>query len=325
MVVRLLWPILIIAAAVIAVVVTAAGEETRTELEYLEEMRSQATALSRSGESIAEIMPRLREIDRQEFTTVFDSASADLDVAMAFATDEPPTESLIPVWSLYRQTVSAWETGVADLATGVLAAADDPDDSTVVNNVGDALADLRAGDNLYLDLKSEFEREEVPRPVTPLVSVTMSPSEGGLLSQATSYVAAAQASTNGLGLRPGLRVSQVVSDPRFQINVESQAVIPATETVVFSAVVTNTGNVASQPETLNVTLVGGEEAIPDPPPFAQVEVPVLQPGAQTTIEFPAADVSPDTLYEVRVSLQLANPDSDLTDNEVRIQFTVNEA
>jgi hypothetical protein len=325
MVVRLLWPILIIAAAIIAVVVSAAGEQTRTELEYLDEIRSQTTALSRSGESIVEIMPRLREVDRQEFTTVFDAASADLDVALAFATDEPPTASLMPVWSLYRQTVSAWESGVDDLATWVLAAADDPDDSTVVNNVGDALADLRAGDNLYSDFMAEFERGEVPEPVAPLMTVTMSPSDSGLLSQAASYVAAAQASTNGLGLRPGLRVSQVVSNPRFQINVDAQAVIPATETVVFSAVVTNTGNIASQPETLNATLVGGEEVVADPPPFAQVEVPVLQPGGQTTIEFPAVEVMAETLYEVRVALELANPDSDLTDNEVRVQFTVNDA
>ena len=325
MVFRLLWPTLIIAAAIIAVVVTAAGEETRVELEYLDEIRTQTTALSRSGESIAEIMPRLREVDRQEFTTVFDAAATDLDVAMAFAIDEPPTDSLIPVWSLYRQTVSAWETGVGGLATWVLAAADDPDDATVVNNVGDALGDLRAGDGLYLDLQAEFERQEVPEPVVPLVSVTMSPSDGGLLSQAASYVAAAQASTNGLGLRPGLRVSQVVSNPRFQVNIDAQAVIPATETVVFSAVVTNTGNIASQPETLNATLVGGEEAVADSPPFAQVEVPVLQPGEQTTIEFPQVEVEAETLYEVRVALQLANPDSDLTDNEVRIQFTVNEA
>lgn len=320
--VRLIWPILIVAAAVLAIVVTAAGEETRTELEYLEEIRTQTTALSRSGESIADIMPRLREVDRQEFTTVFDAAAADLDVAMAFATETPPAESLFPVWSLYRQTVTSWESGVEGLRGWLLTAADNPDDSTAVNSVGDALADLRAGDNLYLDLKAEFEREEVPEPVAPLAAVTMSPAESGLLSQAASYVAAAQASTNGLGLRPGLRVSQVVSSPRFQINVETQAVIPATETVVFSAVVTNTGNIASQPETLNATLVGAE-TVSDPPPFAQVEVPVLQPGGQTTIEFPEAQVEADTLYEVRVALELANPDSDLTDNEVRVQFTVN--
>lgn len=323
MVVRLIWPILIVAAAIIAVSVTAAGEETRTELEYLEEIRSQTSALSRSGESIGEVMPRLREVGREEFTTVFEAASADLDVALAFALEEPPVESLVPVWALYRQTVTAWESGVDGLATWILVAADNPDDSTVVNEVGDALADLRAGDNLYLDLQDEFEREEVPEPIAPLAAVTMAPSDSGLLSQSTSYVAAARASTNGLGLRPGLRVSQLVSDPRFQINVDAQAVIPATETVAFSAVITNTGNVGSQPETVNATLIGADDPVSEPPPFAQIEVPPLAPGGQTTVEFPPVEVQPELLYEVRVSLQLANPDADLTDNEVRVQFTVN--
>lgn len=322
-VVRLLWPILIIAAAVIAVAVTAAGEETRTELGYLDEIRAQATTLSRSGASISEVMPRLREIGREEFTTVFDAAAADIDVALAFAAEEPPTESLIPVWALYRQSVTAWESGVDGLATWILAAADDPDDSTVVNSVADALAELRAGDALYLDLKAEFDREEVPEPVAPLVGVTMSPSDGGLLSQSASYVAAARSSTNSLGLRPGLRVSQLVAEPTFQINVDGQAVIPATETVVFSAVITNTGNTTSQPETVNATLIGVDDAVSDPAPYAQVEVPPLEPGGQTTIEFPPVELEPETLYEVRVILELANPDADLTDNEVRIQFTVN--
>lgn len=321
--IRLVGPIVIIAIAIVAVAVTAAGEETRTELGYLDEIRTQTTALSRSGESIGEVMPRLRQIGREEFTTVFDAAAADLDVALAFAADEPPTESLIPVWTLYRQTIMAWESGVDGLAEWILAAADDPDDSTVVNGVGDALAELRAGDSLYLDLKSQFEREEVPEPVAPLVSVTMSPSEGGLLSQSASYVAAARSATNSLGLRPGLRVSQLVADPTFQINVDGQAVIPATETVVFSAVITNTGNVTSEPETVNATLVGVDESASEIAPFAQVEVPALAPGGQTTIEFPAVSLEAETLYEVRVVLELANPDSDLTDNEVRIQFTVN--
>lgn len=321
--VRLIWPTLIVVAAIVAVSVTAAGEETRTELEYLEEIRSQTSALARSGQSISEVMPRLREVGREEFTTVFDAASADLDVALAFAAEEPPVESLIPVWALYRQTVTAWESGVDGLGTWVLVAADDPDDSTVVNNVGDALADLRAGDSLYLDLKAEFEREEVPEPVAPLVDVTMSPSDSGLLSQSASYVAAARASTNGLGLRPGLRVSQIVSDPRFQINVDGQAVIPATESVTFSAVITNTGNIASEPETVEATLVGADDPTADPPPFAQMELLPLAPGGQTTVEFPPVEVQADTLYEVRVTLELTNPDADLTDNEVRVQFTVN--
>lgn len=318
MVGRFLWPILIAVALVIALVVTAAGEETRTELEYLDHIRTQATDLSRSGATIRDVMPRIRDVDREEFTTVLESVMADLDVAQAFVADQPPLESLIPVWALYRQTVQAWDDGISGLSVSILLAADDPEDATVINTLGDALADLRNGDNLFLDLKVELEREEIPEPVSPLVDVRLAPAEGGLLSLSASYVAAARSSTNGLGLRPGLKVSQVVSDPAWQINVDGQPVVPGTETIAFSTVVSNAGNVASTPETLTMTLNGGVE-----PVVVQAEVPALQPDGQTTILFEPVEIEPDVLYEIVMDLIVTGLDSDLTDNTLRVQFTVN--
>lgn len=317
---RLIWPALIVIAAVVAVVVTAAGAQTRSELEYLDEIRSQATALSRSGASIADIMARLREVDRAEFTTVFDAASTDLDVALEFVSEEPPTETLIPVWALYRQAVESWSEGVDRLSRSVLQAADNPGETIIVNDVGDALAELRGGDALFLDLKAEFERDEIPEPVSPPVDVTMSPSEGGMFGLATSYVAAAQSSTNGLGLRPGLRVSQVLTDPQWSINVEGQPVVPSTDAVTFSVVVTNSGNVESTPESISIELVGGAE-----PVLAQAEVPALRPNGQTTITFDPIPVEPDVVYEISVELIVSGLDADLDDNIRVVQFVVNPA
>lgn len=318
MVARILWPTLILAALVVAAVVSAAGEETRTQLEYLDGIRGQATALARSGSSIADIMSRVDAVDRDEFTTVFENAAAALESAQEFVAVEPPIRALIPVWALYRQAIEAWTRGVDGLATAILHAADNPDDMTVLNPIGDALAELRAGDALYRELRVEFGREEIPEPVSPPVEVVMSPTDATLLSQSVSYVAAARRSTSGLGLRPGLRVSQVVSDPLWRLSVEDQAVIPATETVVFSTVITNSGNVASRPESLRMELRGGAD-----PVVSVMEVPVLRPGGQTTIEFPPVEVLPETLYEVDVVLELTHPDIDLTDNQLRVQFTVN--
>ncbi len=318
MVARILWPTLLLAVLVVAAVVSAAGEETRIQLEYLDEVRSQTTGLARSGSSISDIMTRVDAVGRDEFTTVFENAAADLEAAQDFVAVEPPTRALIPVWALYRQAVEAWARGVDGLATAILHAADNPDDMTVVNTIGDALADLRAGDALFRDLRVEFEREEIPEPVSPPVEVVMSPTDATLLSQSVSYVAAARRSTSGLGLRPGLRVSQVVSDPLWQLSVEEQAVIPATETVVFSTVITNSGNVASRPESVRMELKGGAD-----PVVSVMEVPVLRPGGQTTIDFPPVEVFPEALYEVEVVLELTNPDTDLTDNQLRVQFTVN--
>ena len=315
---RILWPTLIAIALIVAVVVSTAGEQTRLELEYLDEMRAQATELSRSGSAVANIMSRLEDIDRDEFTTLMGGVEDDLVVALAFVAEKPPTESLIPVWALYRQAVQAWSNGIAELSTAILAAADDPENSEVVNATGDALAELRAGDAVFADLRSEFERDEVPEPVGPLAVVRLTPNQDDLFSLAHSYVSAARRSANGLGLRPGLKLSQVVSDPAMQIDVENQAVIPATETVAFTTVVTNSGNIASQPESVRLELVGGAE-----PVVETVEVPPLQPDRQTTITFPDLELVPETLYEVTVRLDLTHPDADMTDNEMRVQFRVN--
>lgn len=317
---RLLWPILIVAAVVIAVVVASAGEQTRVQLEYLDEIRSQVTELSKSGAGISDVMARMRDVDRAEFTTLFEGVQEDLAVATAFVADEPPTRDLIPVWALYRQTVQAWSDGVSGLAASILIAADNPGELGVDALVSDALADLRAGDNLFADLKVEFEREEIPDPVSPLLDVRLSPAEGGLGSLASSYVAAARASTNGLGLRPSLRISQVVTDPLWQISVDREPVVPTTDEIVFSVVVTNSGNVQSQTESLELTLSGGEE-----PALAQAEVPALQPNGQTTVVFQPLPVEAGGSYEVVVELVVSGLDADRDDNVKTVKFTVNTA
>ncbi|HEX6299776.1 MAG TPA: hypothetical protein VF148_04865 [Acidimicrobiia bacterium] len=318
---RFLWPTLVLAAVIVAVVVSAAGEETRVELSYLDNMRSQATEMARSGSIINDVMSRVAEINREEFTTALDSVIADLDVAMEFVADEPPAESLIPVWSLYRQAVEAWSRGVNGLSAAILQAADDPEDDTVISMTGDALADLRAGDNLYQNLQVQFGRDEIPEPVGPLADVRLSPGDGGLFSQTQSYVAAARRSTNGLGLRPGLRISQVVSDPEWEVNVDRQTVVPNTESITFTAVITNAGNIASETESVQMT-VGTVEGEAEPV-AAVAEVPPLQPNGQTTIEFSAVEAVPEILYTISVELILTHPDSDPTDNLLEIEFTVN--
>lgn len=317
-VVRLAIPILIVVGVIAAVVVAEAGEETQTEIEYLDQIRDQATELSRSGASLQDVLSRLRDVGRDEFNTVFDGIRTDLDVAIAFVTTEPPVDSLIPVWSLYRQSVQAWDRGVTGLRTAILASADDPEDATVVNEVADALAEIRAGDSLYLDLRVEFERDEIPEPISPLVNVRLSPADGGMTSLAVGYVSAARSSTNNLGLRPGLSLSQIATDPIWQISISGQAVVPATDSIVFSVVVTNRGNVASGVETLELGLTGGPEPI-----RTNSEIPALSPSGQTTVVFPAVAVEVDTLYEVSVALVVVDPDADLTDNSLSVQFTVN--
>lgn len=318
---RVVIPLLALAAVIVSLLVAAAGEQTRAELEYLEEVRSQTTRIARSGETLRSVMSRLREVDREEFATAFTQLEEDLEAAASFAADEPPVQSLLPIWSLYNITLNSWSSGVSALSAAVLLAADNPQDVTAFNATADALGEIRSGDALYRDLQALVTEEHVPEPVGPLVDVTLTPSDGGIASLAATYVAAAQASTNGLGLRPGLAVSQVVSEPLWQVDANNEAVIPATKTVVFSTVVTNSGNVASATESVLLTLLWGDaESV-----TRQVEIPPLDAGGQVTLAFEAVDVEPDIVYEVRVELVLTGPDSVLTDNAQNVIFRVNQA
>lgn len=315
---RLIWPILIVAAIVLAVILTAAGERTRTELAYLDEIRNQAIDLSRSGASIREVMRQVRSLDRDEFTTVFQAVDAALDEGLAFVAEGPSTDSLTPVWVMYRQILMTWASGVDGLEEAILRAADNPEDTLAVSLVADALGDLRAGDNLYADFQAEFELAEVPDPVIPLVDVRLTPSDGGLASVSASYVAAARSSTNGLGLRPGLKVSQIVTNPKWEIDVDGKPVVPSTDSIVFSAVITNVGNVASSPGTVSMELINGDETI-----MMQREVRGLEPNGQTTVIFDAVEVDAETIYEIIIALEAPELDDDLEDNFQRVQFTVN--
>jgi hypothetical protein len=316
---RFFWPLLIVAAVVIAVTVSAAGEETRLEIEYLDEMKGQAGELVKGAATLADVMSRLATIGRTEFVTVVEDLEEGLAAAVEFADADAPTATLIPVRAMYLQAVRAWSDGVAGLSTATLAAADDPDDDSVVDQMAAALAELRAGDVLYAEMVAAMTREDVPEPLTPMPRIVMSPSTGALVTRSVSYMASARSSLNTLGLRPGLAVSQIVSEPAWEVTDDDQVVVPATEQLVFSVVVTNIGNVGSETEQISLTMIGGPEEMV----FDQ-EVPALDPNQQVTLIFDPVTVTPGTIYEVAAELVLTGGDNNLDDNEIRVQFTIDD-
>jgi hypothetical protein len=98
-----------------------------------------------------------------------------------------------------------------------------------------------------------------------------------------------------------------------------QPVIPATDTVSFSVVVTNLGNVVSVAEPIDLTLSG-----PSDPVVLTELVPALEPGAQTTVRFEDLEVDEGASYEVVAELKVLSDDLDFEDNMLRVLFSVNE-
>jgi hypothetical protein len=148
----------------------------------------------------------------------------------------------------------------------------------------------------------------------------MTPSEGTTFNLARTYVGAARSPGNRLSLIPGLGISQLVSAPSIIVGPDGQGAVPTTETMVFSAVVTNSGNVASEAEMVTLTMTGGPE-----PVDLSVDRPQLNAGRQTTVAFEPVVVEGGLVYEVSVALLVTNPDATLDDNEISVVFMVNEA
>lgn len=316
---RLLWPAVLTAAAVVAVVVSDAGTDTRAELDYLTAVHQQASELSIGGDSLRLVISRLARIERTELVTATDAVLAELEAAMELVEAGPPSESLLAANALYRQAIESWTLGVNSLTSGILAAADDTNSTVVVDNIANALAELRTGDRLYSDLVQQLATEEVPEPVAPMPDVVMMPADGELFSLSQAYVVASRSVNSGLALRPGLTVSQIVSTPLWTVNPSDQAVVPATETLSFSVVVSNLGNVASEPEPIQLTLSGASE-----PVVLTDMVPILEPGGQTAVQFAGLAVQPGRAYEVVAELRVVNLDQDFEDNTLGVMFFVNE-
>lgn len=316
---RIVIPIVITIAAVVAIVVANAGTDTRSELDYLNEMQGAMGDIAVGAESLVDVSGRLDVVSRVEFVTVTDSLRSDIATALAITQVGAPTQDMVAVNALYRQALQAWNRGVTRYSSGVLVAADEPNNPNAADRIADALAELRAGDNLYASLLEELAREDVSDPSAPMPEIELMPLRGGLITASSTIVDAARSSTNTLALRPGIGVAQLVADPEWVVSPEDVAVVPATDTIIFSVVINNPGNIKSRKETLTLTVTGGPDI------FEQsIEVDPLEPGRRRTIVFDPVVVEPGVSYDVAATLMVTHPDFNLDDNQISVGFTVNE-
>ncbi len=306
-------------AIAFALLVSAAGDDTGAEFEYIDTIQAQSMELARAGDAFRDVLSRLQRLGRDEFVTVIESVSRDIETGLAFVEGEPPTERYESVRSVYKQALVTWQSGITGYRDAVLLAADQPQSFAVTDVMASALAEIRAGDSLYADLVEVMASPDLPQPPAPMVAVTLMPAGGNIWSLAGAYIDSARSPNNELALRPGLAVAMVTSDPAWQVDISNQAVIPATNSVVFSVVINNKGNVASVVDQLVITLTGGSE-----PVRQQISIDPLEPGQQVTIVAEAVDVVPGGVYEVAAALAISENDSDFSDNMISVQFTIND-
>lgn len=317
---RWLVPLVLVVAALIAVAASDAGSETRADIEYLDRISDQAEQLALGGDALRDVVSRLSRIDRPELVTVIDNLRTEIAVGIELVAEDPPSPELFAVRSLYRLALDEWNAGVGGFGSGILAAADNPEDPTPTDTIANAIVALRAGDALFADLIDELERVDVPDPVKPIRSVILTPAPSEAIELAVAYTEAARSENSGLALRPGLAASQIVADPDWQLSPDNIPIMPATDVATFSVIISNVGNLLSSEEqlVLSLTAVGGGEPI-----TLSAPIPQLEPGAQTTVSFDPMPVEPGEAYEVAAVINVVNPDANIEDNERRVEFRVN--
>jgi hypothetical protein len=317
---RWMVPLVLVVVALVAVAASDAGGKTRAELEYLDRIADQSEQLALGGDALRDVVSRLSRIDRPEFVTVIDNLRAEIAVGLELAAEDPPSEELFAVRALYRLALQNWESGVGGFGSGVLAAADNPEQTAPTDLIANSIVSLRAGDSLFEQLREEFDRLDTPDPVKQVRIVILSPAAGEAIALAVAYTEAARSENSGLALRPGLALSQVVADPEWQLNPDNFPIVPATDVITFSVIITNVGNLTSPPEQVGLTLtaVGGGEPI-----TLALPVPPLDPGAQTTVTFDPMPVEPGESYEAAAVIIVSGADTSFEDNEISVEFRVN--
>lgn len=313
-------PVVLVVVALVAVAASDSGGRTRDEIEYLDQIADQSEALALGGDALRDVVSRLSRIDRPEFVTAIDNLRAEIAVGLEFAAVEPPSEKLFAVRALYQLALDNWERGVGGFGTGVLGAADNPQAFEPTDVIANGIVELRSGDELFEQVRSEIDRFDTPDPVKQVRVVILTPAEGEAIGLAVAYTEAARSVNNGLALRPGLALSQIVAEPLWQLNPDNIPIVPATDVITFSVIVTNAGNLISQEEELMITLTavaGGEPIVLTAP------IPQLEPGAQTTVAFDPMPVDPGGSYQVATVINVSDVDMSLVDNEITVEFRVN--
>ena len=277
--------------------------------------------ISRRAEVFQDMLTRMASVDRVELQTVTDESVARIDTVRTFLTEleEPPAEFLAVI-TLFDLALESWGAGSQGFAEHLLAAADGDISLGLSDLLVDDLLELRAGDRLYLEAVEALSAADVTQPVSAMPAIRFLPEGFPLTPGAQTLLAQARVDGSPLSLDAALAVEQVTTVPEWVLDTEGTLVLDASEEVVIRVVVTNAGNAASDPVGLTVEVVGGDGSAQS----GLTDVPALDAGAKTTVNFDPLAVTPGRSYSLVVRLALAPGEIETADNSRTLQFRVNE-
>lgn len=318
------WWLLLLAVAFVTLALLTGGirTETRALTAFFDESRTLALE---SDQIAADFRSLIREdldtTTREDFDVLMDRLELlMLENSAQLATVDRP-DSAFASGELLSLAFDSWATGLADFRGSVIAVTDDPAGMAPVDNLAAAIVQLRVGDLLYARFLDRANDHTADLDVTigefPIVAfVTTEPAllNGDLLARTI------RGSTE-MGIRHDLAILSVNFDPvpTGGAGPDRELIFPAGDRLVFSAIVSNQGNVDEKAVIVSMTfqseigaVLAGEESEPLD----------LAPGENRSVTFSGVDVSPGSQYTLVFTMTLADdeltPDNNSWDAQVRI-------
>lgn len=309
----------IVLSLVVVLGAIALGVRYRTERRQTVEYLALADEVSRGEAAIAEslrgMFSGLGGLDRSQILDLVERMRADsaaLQVRVAGAAVTPAAAAL---HGFLGVATTSWRDGLAALDDTVVEAMDAEHDIDTTELIRDAAVALAVGDAAYarfLDSVPTLEGDFDP-PSFPEVAFV------------SGVDTAIQLLIDRLVIAPDLEERRDVAvtvntSPEPTGLVGSALVMPFSDLLDVTAVVSNQGNVDAEEVVVELSLRG--ETVE---PFSEQRIiPSLTPGGAETVEVLSIPLQPETLYTLTISASIPNDDAP-DDNVWEVVFATNPA
>ena len=309
----------VVVAAVIlafAFAVTLARSDRQASREYLDGAFDVATGHEDLAAQFADLVDRLRELDRAVVTQRLDLLVADAGVLVdeLGRLDAPGSGDLFRADSFLTIAVASWRDGLTGFRQAILTLSNDPLDETGRAQVEAALNDLGVGDAAYDEFQSTVRViPEAEALAVPFPGVEYIPADR-IEDFTADVIGRKMQQAPGLGVVVNVGIADIKLEPGPTGERNGIPVVPVSDTLTAEATISNRGTVAVDTIVVTLSMVSNEGESYD----ESRSIERLEPGEKTTVTFAELPVQGGRLYEIVFAL--GGTDDDPTDDRDSFQF-----
>ena len=303
----------------IAFAVTRAQSDQQSRREYLDVAFEVADASGDAAGRLIEVVTGLEQYQRPALVEILAGLDDEVEsvTGKVAGTALPPGETMYRAHLLLEIAVNQWRDGIQGVQRGLLTLSETPQDEGGLSQLTDGLVALRVGDSAYRSFLASLEEVDTSSLASPLPEVAFVPEEHAGLYD-TFSLAGRLVLTPLLSVVENLAVADVRLDPGPIGEEGGIRVVPVADRLDAEATIGNRGTVEALGVLIRLTLVGEDGTLYED----EGQIDLILPTALSTVVFEDLPMSPDTIYELTITL--ARADDDPSDDSESLIFKWNE-